>query len=49
MAWPMFKPEYALEYAIFAFEYAEALNKKFPQSWTNNKMAGINWIKSYMK
>lgn len=33
----------------FALEYATALNRKMPQTWTTNKMAGIDWFKGFMK
>ncbi|KAJ8953400.1 hypothetical protein NQ318_023517 [Aromia moschata] len=33
----------------FALEYATALNHKFPQSWTTNKLAGVDWFKGFLK
>lgn len=32
-----------------AHEYATKLEKKYPKSWDNDNMAGIDWVQGYMK
>lgn len=33
----------------FAFEYASALNRNYPESWSVNREAGIEWFKGFIK
>lgn len=32
-----------------AFEYASKINKNYPQTWNEKKMAGVEWMRSFMK
>lgn len=32
-----------------AFKFATALQKKMPETWTKNQMAGIEWFRGFMK
>lgn len=32
-----------------AFQYANHLNKKYPETWDEKRSAGIDWMKSFMK
>lgn len=43
---------YGLTYKILqnlAYEYALRLKRKFPENWNENKTAGIDWVKGFMK
>lgn len=37
-----------LQTRILAYEYAQKLNRKFPEKWTVEKRAGIDWMKSFL-
>jgi hypothetical protein len=39
----------AREVRKFAFEYAIALNKMFPEGWSDMKMAGTEWSTKFLK
>lgn len=46
------KLQYGLTYfqfRKFAYEYASRLNKTIPQSWLAQKIAGIEWMKGFMR
>jgi len=32
-----------------AYQYGRRLQCKFPSSWIDNKIAGIDWLQSFMK
>lgn len=34
---------------ILAFDYANALKRKYPASWDVNKTAGVDWLQCFMK
>lgn len=38
-----------LQTRILAYEYAQKLNKTFPEKWNLEKRAGIDWMKSFLK
>lgn len=46
------KLQYGLTYyqvRQFAYSYAMKLERRVPESWIQNKIAGIDWMKAYMK
>ncbi|KAJ3656135.1 hypothetical protein Zmor_015233 [Zophobas morio] len=46
------KLKYGLTYfqiRKFAYEYALRLEKIFPRSWSENKLAGLEWMKGFMR
>lgn len=38
-----------LEIRKLAFQYAVALKRKFPETWTENSMAGEEWLKGFLR
>lgn len=38
-----------VEIRKLAFQYADALKRKFPATWTRDSMAGEEWLKGYLR
>lgn len=34
---------------VLAYDYAKQLGKEYPTNWDDNKMAGSEWMRSFMK